>query len=1199
MTKRHINAGVSAISRTWAALHLQWRALRAARSRQYGHDHYDDFASEPQHFHGLLTIRSPWVRRLAYGAAGLAAFLLLATGVLWWRLNSGPVALDLITPWLVSAVEERLGGGHSIEVGGSQIERDDDGRIAVRMRDIVLRARDGTVIAGAPKAEVGLSGSNLLLGRFRVSRLSLIGATMSVRVDNDGQVNVFAGAGHRPIAAAPVASPQANVLRTPPSETGARSDPNATAGENPFAALLAWIDGLDALGLDGRDLTEVGLKNGSLAVDDERNGKRWNFQNINFSLTRPREGGVAFAITSGGTDGPWSMTATVTPRRDGGRSIEAVVRDISPKDILLALRVDDGTLEADIPISAFVRAELGPDGSLQTADGRIVGGAGFIGTSASPASRMLIDELQLGLRWDPARRVLQLPLDIHSGANRMTFVAQLQAPRQPDESWSLAVTRGVVMLGGTARTREPPLVLDRVLVGARFDTANKRLIIDQGQLAGAAAGVAFSAEVDYSGEAQLSMGIVATRMTMLTLKRLWPAFVVPKLRQWVIDHFPSGTIEQFEIRTNAPWHTLKPDGPPVPDDGLSGQIAGTVSLKPVPELPAIRDADMVARFTGRTATVTLGRGTVELPSGRKIAVSNGLLEVPDTAIKSPPARVKLNLDGPADAAAELAAMEPLRSAAGVQLDAPTTRGAINAQFTLNLPLRENLGKDDLNYNLDAQVTNFVADKLVRGLKAEASILRVNASPQGFRVNGDARIGNAIVAVDYRKRPDGDAEARAQTVLNDADRAYLGFELGGSLSGPVPIKFSGRIAAGAGDNRFAVDADLTQAKVTDLLPGWTKASGKAARATFILIEKPQSRRIEDLWLEGSGARVKGTIEIDQNGSVVSANFPMFGLADGDKASVKADRAGDGTLKVVIRGDVYDGRGFVKSMAAGPSDPNAPRATYDLDLDVKVGAVAGFHGEALRGLDLRLSRRAGQIRSLAMNAKIGLDAQLSGDLRGRSGKQVVYIESADAGALFRFTDMYPRIFGGKMWVAMEPPSADQAPKEGVLNISGFAVRGEAALDRVASSAPPPDAGYRTGAIRNPGVEFSQMRVVFTRSPGRLSVREGNVWGAAVCATMDGQIDFLRDDVRLRGTFVPACVLNNIPGQIPVLGMLMGGPKEGVLGVTYEVVGPPNGMILRVNPMSAVMPGIFRKMFEFRHDDNIMTGETGGAVAPRPRP
>src|SRR5262249_30659329 len=169
--------------------------------------------------------------------------------------------------------------------------------------------------------------------------------------------------------------------------------------------------------------------------------------------------------------------------------------------------------------------------------------------------------------------------------------------------------------------------------------------------------------------------------------------------------------------------------------------------------------------------------------------------------------------------------------------------------------------------------------------------------------------------------------------------------------------------------------------------------------------------------------------------------------------------DGTLKVTVRGDVYDGRGFIKTIASGPNDPNAPPPSYDLDFDVKVGAVAGFHGEALRNVDVRLSRRAGQIRSFSINAKFAVDAQRTAALRARSGRQVVFLESADAGALFRFTDLYPRIYGGKMWVAMDPPNGDQKPKEGTLQISEFSVRGEAALDRVASSAPPPDpSAYR---------------------------------------------------------------------------------------------------------------------------------------------
>src|SRR5260370_7666612 len=116
------------------------------------------------------------------------------------------------------------------------------------------------------------------------------------------------------------------------------------------------------------------------------------------------------------------------------------------------------------------------------------------------------------------------------------------------------------------------------------------------------------------------------------------------------------------------------------------------------------------------------------------------------------------------------------------------------------------------------------------------------------------------------------------------------------------------------------------------------------------------------------------------------------------------------------------------------------------------MAGFNGEALRGLDLRLSRRAGQIRSFALNAKLGQDATLIGDLRGyANGRNVVYFETNDAGALFRFTDTYPRISGGQMWVAMAPPAAAQDPRDGVMNLRTFALRAVPAPEPIAAAHP----------------------------------------------------------------------------------------------------------------------------------------------------
>jgi hypothetical protein len=218
---------------------------------------------------------------------------------------------------------------------------------------------------------------------------------------------------------------------------------------------------------------------------------------------------------------------------------------------------------------------------------------------------------------------------------------------------------------------------------------------------------------------------------------------------------------------------------------------------------------------------------------------------------------------------------------------------------------------------------------------------------------------------------------------------------------------------------------------------------------------------------------------------------------------------------------------------------------------------------------MTRRAGHIRTFTFNSKIGRDTPLSGDLRGAArGRQVLYFETDDAGALFRFTDNYARMQGGQMWVAIDPPTPDNQPQEGLLNIRDFAIKGEPSLDRVVGGA----------STSGKGVEFSRLKVEFTRTPGRLSIREGLVRGPTIGATLDGNIDFVKNDVRMRGTFVPLYGLNNAFGQIPIVGLFLGGSNEGLLGITYEVVGAPNAPVLRVNPISAVAPGLLRKFFEF---------------------
>ncbi len=1161
-------------------------------------------------------------RRLIWGfAAGigiLGAVVALGSLTLWWRLANGPIQLDVVTPWLVSAIEENFGSSHRVEIGGTQIERTENGGTAVRIRDIVVRDADGTVVASAPKAEVRVSGMSLLSGHMRAESLNLVGAEMAVRIEQDGGVTVFAGADKRPIATASVpATAAAALLRSAQQKqdatTQGASSAAPRAGVAPatapppdaqqiaahrardiFAALLSWIDGISETGLDGHDLRELGLKNGNLTVNDERTGKHWTFQDISLSAERLHGGGVELTVGSDNPAGPWALTAAVTPTKQGYRRVQLEARRVSASDLLLASRFDYGNLRVDMPLSASMSGEIGPDGLPHAFTGRIVADAGSIGEADDDDGLIAIDRAEFKLNWDAENRLLSVPFQILSGGNRITLLGQIEAPQEAGGTWLFKIGGGTVVLN-TSNAASEPLVLNRIAVGGRYDAAKQRLVVDEGDIGNTGVGLAMSGNADFSGgNVRLAAGLAGTRMPIDALKRLWPVFIAPKVRDWFNEHFLSGTLERIVIAVNAPLDTLKATGPPIPDDGLSiDALATGCVIRPVEGLPALRDADLNLHIVGRDAMVSVGKATADTASGRKLGFSSGVFEVPDTAPHAPPARVRFKIDGPIPAAAELLRMDRLRDVADLPFEPSAIRGNMSAQVTLGMPLQADLPTGSTNYAVTVDATNFSADHMIMGQKVEATLLRASATPQGFQLKGDVKIAGAPVNLEYRKsRTEADAEVRIQGMLDDTARNNLGFNLGEAVSGAIPMRLSGHVATTTDrEGRFAVEADLTPAQIEGLLPGWSKPSGKPSRATFTLATKPQSIRIEDLTIEGAGGGVKGTIEFDGSGEVQSANFPSYGFSDGDRASLKIERGAEGALRVIMRGEVYDGRGFVKSAAGGaPATSNSKRHAVDVDFDMKLGAIVGFNGEALRGVELKMSRRAGEIRSFGLSAKIGRDATLTGDLRGRpNGRQVVALESSDAGAFFRFSDIYSRMTGGQLSLAMDPPSGDNQAQQGTLNVRNFAVHDEAQLERAMNNG--------TQARRN-AIDFSGMRVEFTKMPGRVGLRDGVVRGPLLGGTIDGVVDYSHDEMHLRGTLVPLYGPNNLLGQIPVVGLFMGGDKEGLFGVTYEVVGRPGNPVLRVNPISALAPGLLRKVFEFPANggDPAATDSTYGTGAIR---
>ncbi len=1116
-----------------------------------------------------------WVKRLAVVIAALMVIFAGCFGGLWWRLGAGPINLEMATPWLAAAIEENIGHGNTVEVGGTQIERAGRIRIAVRIRDIIVRDRDHVIVATAPKAEVKLSGTALLMGQLRAESLNLVDAELAVRITPDGYVTVSTGDTERPLATGVTSKRQAGGMPqaaaamppppvAPPSPGATQSGTTATAPASRDAtsgvlAGLDWLDSLSLTGLDGQNLNEIGLKNGNLIVDDQQRGNKWNFENITLSLRRPSGGGVALNVGEEGSHA-WSLRVVVGPPANGVRSVDIRADNVPTTNILLALRLKDLTYSADLPLTGELKGELGRDGLPSYFRGKISAGAGTIIDSDTPDYPMGIDSAEMNVEWDSGRRVLVAPFKIISGANRITLLAHLEPPNDAIPDWQLGLSGGTIVLAGI--DSEPPLIFNRIAIGVRFDTDKRRVLLTQADISNGEIGIAGTGSVDYSAEPRLTLGFAGTPMSASALKRMWPTLIVPEVREWVIERIERGSLQRIEVGVNSPIRNLSRRGPPIPDDGLAINIvANGVTLHPVDELPLVRDADLKARVTGRTATVTIGQAASDTPAGRKLNISDFVFEVPDMAPKPAPARVRFRIDGPVPAAAEILALDRLSEFSGTLVDPNSSKGTVSAVVTLGLPIKRELTKADTTYAITADLGGFAADRLLMNQKLEANALKVIANNQGYQVKGDVKINGQAASMDYRKPMEGDADIKLQATLDDASRARLGIDLGPAVSGALPIKLVGKIGGPDRDSRMGIDADLTSLKLDNILPGWVKLPGKSSRAVFNVVQKQQSTRLEDIVIDGGGVLIKGSLEVDQNGDLMNANFPTYSPSDGDRTSLKAERGPDGVVKVTMRGDVFDGRGFLKSAISGKeADAKSKTRNIDFDVDLKLGAVAGFYGEALRSVDCKLSRRNGTIRSFALSGKLGRDTPLIGDLRGHAqGREVIYLETNDAGAFFRFTDTYAKMAGGQLALAMDPPTVEPSTKEGLINVRDFSVKGESSLDRVAAGGP--------GGVQN-GIAFSRLRAEFTRQNGQLTIREGVVKGPLIGATIEGSIDYPGNQVRMSGTFVPMYGLNNMFGQIPIVGLFLGG------GSNEGLIGP----VLRVNPISAMAPGVLRKIFEF---------------------
>jgi hypothetical protein len=192
----------------------------------------------------------------------------------------------------------------------------------------------------------------------------------------------------------------------------------------------------------------------------------------------------------------------------------------------------------------------------------------------------------------------------------------------------------------------------------------------------------------------------------------------------------------------------------------------------------------------------------------------------------------------------------------------------------------------------------------------------------------------------------------------------------------------------------------------------------------------------------------------------------------------------------------------------------------------------------------------------------------------GGREMRINGRDGGAAIRAANLYSKVAGGQIEFYALLAGDGSNVKDGRLVLRNFEVRNEAALAELDSRGKPKRAGPRREALT-----FSRLTLPFTSDQRFIRIGESLVRGPELGATAEGLIRKSDGAVDITGTIIPAYALNAAVGEIPLFGdILTGGRGEGIFGVTFALGGSVDKPVFQMNPMSAVAPGIFRRLFDY---------------------
>lgn len=659
-------------------------------------------------------------------------------------------------------------------------------------------------------------------------------------------------------------------------------------------------------------------------------------------------------------------------------------------------------------------------------------------------------------------------------------------------------------------------------------------------------------------------------------KQLWPWFVADGARSWVHRNLFGGRIESGRVDISLPPGRLN-DGVPLEPGEVTGEFkVERVRFDVAGRIPAVREGVGSVVFDGGLVDVGLDTGTVYLASGRTVQASGGTFQIDVVPGKPLVGALDIDVSGDAAAILELASHDPINVGDHIEFGPADFAGSVSGKIVADIPLQAGVERDALQWMVVLDYRDLTLARPFHNFEISDARGSILVEPRRVVIDAETLL-DGVPATVYLVEPLGDGtDEPVQEIalrVDDTARDRLVPGLAAFLSGGANVKLQG------GGARREIGVDLSNSRLSLPWAGWSKGAGIPAKASFVMETADARTVLDDFALEGETFAVRGSLAL-RDGELEGARFHNVRLNRSDDFAIDIGRSGQG-YAIDITGRSLDARSLIKHLTSDVGAGGEAGEGVPVTVELRMDRIDGFHEESLR--DVRLSYRGigSKIQDLVFSAVTSGGGTVHFRHDTVDGARNVTMQSNDAGAVVRFLDLYERMEGGRIELALSG-SAD-GPLTGTVDARDFWIVNEPRLGSIVSTAPAGGDRSLNQALRSQ-VDVSRVRfdrgfAALGKGPGYLAVDRGVLRSPNIGTTFRGTLYDANGRMDMSGTFMPAYGLNRLFGEIPLVGQILGNGRDGgLIGVTYRLAGEAGEPQLQINPLSVVAPGIFRSVFEF---------------------